>query len=228
MASSRMHWTAYLWPGLPGLWLRGSWAGLVVAVGFTSLANVLLLATLVYREWISVDALWVGYGALAVVWLLAWWQSRWERRAVLAGGSDDPIALSPKAEKKRNRQEELFREAQRRYLENDWVAAEQLLLKLLKADSRDVEGRLLLATMWRHQQRYQEAQRQLDRLARLEAAQTWQREIAAERRRLEQALALPEPAENETIATDSDTTDGKETSKEEDKTDDSSDRRLAA
>ena len=221
MPSPRMHWTAYLWPGLPSLWLRGSWVGLTVAVGFTTLANTLLLATLVFREWISNDALGIGYGALAVVWLLAWWQSRWERRAVLADAAGNDIPLSPAAEKKRNRQEELFREAQRRYIENDWVGAEQLLLKLLKGDSRDVEGRLLLATLWRHQGRHHEALRQLDRLERLEAAQTWQREITAEREYLQQALALPEPDAAETITSEKEAT-GK------DSPDELSDRPMAA
>ena len=216
-----MHWTTYLWPGLPSLWLRGSWAGLVVAVGFTALANVLLLATLVYREWISSDALWIGYGALTLVWLLAWWQSRWERRAVLADATGEDAPLSPGKEKKRIRLEELFREAQRKYIESDWVAAEQLLLKLLKSDSRDVEGRLLLATLWRHQGRTQEAERQLQRLERLESAQDWQREIAAERKHLQQALALPEPDQTETIPLENDNT-------ENDTTDDSPDQRLAA
>ena len=216
-----MHWTTYLWPGLPSLWLRGSWAGLVVAVGFTALANVLLLATLVYREWISSDALWIGYGALTLVWLLAWWQSRWERRAVLADAAGEDTPLSPGAEKKRNRQEELFREAQRKYIESDWVAAEQLLLKLLKSDSRDVEGRLLLATLWRHQGRTQEAARQLQRLERLESAQDWQREIAAEREHLSQASTLPEPGQTETIPLENDNT-------ENDTTDDSPDQSLAA
>ena len=41
----RMHWTASLWPGLPQLWGRGSWAALCVSVGFTAVACVLLAAT---------------------------------------------------------------------------------------------------------------------------------------------------------------------------------------
>ncbi len=79
----------------------------------------------------------------------------------------------------------MFREAQGHYLSNDWVATEQVLLKLLKQDARDAESRLMLATLWRHQGRSAEALRQLDRLERLEAAENWQHEIAAERLAIE-------------------------------------------
>ena len=76
MPTPKMHWTAYLWPGLPHLWIRGSWAGLAVAVGFMALANTMLLASFVYREWITGDALWIGYWALAATWLLVSHQAR--------------------------------------------------------------------------------------------------------------------------------------------------------
>lgn len=173
--------------------MRGSWAGLVVAVGFTTLTNVLLLATFVYRDWIDTDAISIGYGTLVTVWLLAWWQSRWER--VAAAEDTDDVSVSPAKAKRRQEQDQLFCTAQQKYLESDWVAAEQLLLKLLKQNARDIEGRLMLATLWRHQQRWQEAERQLDRLERMEAAENWQQEIAAERLRLKEGLS--ETAERE-------------------------------
>lgn len=157
-----------------------------MAVGFTTLANVLLLATFVYRDWIDTDAISIGYGTLVTVWLFSWWQSRWER--IAATGDADDNSVSPAKAKRRREQDLLFCEAQQKYLETDWVAAEQLLLKLLKQNARDVEGRLMLATLWRHQGRWQEAQRQLDRLERLEAADLWQREIAAERLQLSEGL----------------------------------------
>lgn len=180
MESPRIHWMAYFWPGLPQLWIRGSWAGLLVAVGFTALANVLLWATFVFGEWLPLETLLAGYGVLAVVWVLARWQSRSLRQVSyeLAAEDDQWDAAEERPPAERDR---LFREMQGHYLKNDWVAAEQLLLKLLKLDGRDVESRLMLATLWRHQQRTAEALRQLDRVSRLEAADRWQHEIAAER-----------------------------------------------
>ncbi len=202
MPTPKMHWTAYLWPGLPHLWMRGSCAGLAVAVGFTALANTMLLASFVYRQWITGDALWIGYWALAVTWLLALWQSLAVRRESIAEASADESSEVAASEEKRSQLDQMFREAQQRYLESDWVAAEQLLLKLLKHDARDVESRLMLATLWRHQGRHDEALRQLDRLERLEAADKWRHEIAAEREQIKQiTFAQPERAETKAIET---------------------------
>ena len=93
--------------------------------------------------------------------------------------------------------DQLFHEAQRLYLKNDWVRTEQFLLKLLKQDARDVESRLMLATLWKHQGRKAEALRQLDRLERLEAASHWQLEIDA----LRQILAASDKTETITEET---------------------------
>jgi len=198
------HWIAYFWPGLPQLWSRGSWAGLLVAVGFTALLNVLLLATLVFGEWLTLDTRLIVGGALVTVWLLARWQSRAERRANGIGAAtntrtgaragtgdqgDEQAASGRHVGQVAEERDQLFREAQGHYVRNDWVATEQVLLRLLKQDARDVESRLMLATLWRHQQRSSEALRQLDRIDRLEAASMWQHEIAAERMAIADANA---------------------------------------
>lgn len=162
----------------------------------------MLLASFVYRQWITGDALWIGYGALAVTWLLALRQSLAVRRESIAEASADESSEVAESEERRSQLDQMFREAQQRYLESDWVAAEQLLLKLLKHDARDVESRLMLATLWRHQGRHDEALRQLDRLERLEAADKWRHEIAAEREQIKQiTFAQPERAETEAIET---------------------------
>mgnify|MGYP003896200177 CR=1 FL=1 len=100
--------------------------------------------------------------------------------------------------------EQLYRDAQQVYLQGDWVATEQLLLKLLKLDDRDAEARLMLATLWRHQGRHREAVRQLDKLSRLEAADPWQHEIAVERE--ENAAALKDSEQTEIDHTTTDDT----------------------
>jgi tetratricopeptide (TPR) repeat protein len=163
---------------------------LAIAVGFTALLNVLILATLVFTEWIPLEQVVGGYGVVAVSWLVGWWRSS----ACLSG------ELSPHQDTKESSTEtetvglaselgeQLFREAQQVYLQGDWVAAEQLLLKLLKLEMRDAEARLMLATLWRRQGRHREALRQLDKLSRLEAAEPWKFEIARERQ--ENAAAL--------------------------------------
>lgn len=188
-------------PGLPQLWNRGSWAGLAVAVGFTSLANMVLLATCVYREWIPLRELLIGTMVLVVTWSLSWWRSRSE---LLRSGSQEDASRPPHEDSTAgvavasggDAGEQLMRDAQRVYLAGDWVATEQLLLKLLKMDARDVEGRLMLATLWRRQGRHGEALRQLDKLARLEAADEWKYEIEIERQEI--AAATTNRIEQET------------------------------
>ena len=184
MPTRKLPKIAYFWPGLPQLWLRGSWAGLVIAVGFTALVNVLILATCVFHEWIPKEYLLGGYGVVAASWLVGWWQCRRQMSHEVAAteNSDESTNETPSVGLVAEPREQLYRDAQRVYLQGDWVAAEQLLLKLLKLDDRDAEARLMLATLWRHQGRHREAIRQLDKLSRLEAADPWQNEIAVERR----------------------------------------------
>lgn len=184
MPTRKLPKIAYFWPGLPQLWLRGSWAGLVIAVGFTALVNVLILATCVFHEWIPSEYLLGGYGVVAVSWLVGWWQCRRQASYEVAATEkgDEQASETPSVGLGAEPREQLYRDAQRVYLQGDWVAAEQLLLKLLKLETRDAEARLMLATLWRHQGRHREALRQLDKLSRLEAADPWQNEIAVERR----------------------------------------------
>jgi hypothetical protein len=184
----KLHWSMHFWPGLAQLWLRGSWVGLVVAVGFTALANLLAAATFVWTEWLADNVRWSALAALAVVWLLSWIESRADWRRLLAelsageAGLPEPSELSDR----------WFREAQTAYLAGDWVAAEQALLKLLKQDARDAEARLMLATLWRHQDRTEAAAQQLDQLERLETAAPWKSEISWERERISTAGVIQE------------------------------------
>ena len=77
-----VHWIAYLWPGLPHLWIRGSVAGLSLALAFSVLLNVLILATLVWPEWLDLR-LTFGCGlCAAVLWLAALWETRRELRRI--------------------------------------------------------------------------------------------------------------------------------------------------
>lgn len=191
-----MHWIAYLWPGLPHLWMRGSWAGLALAVGFTALLNTLLATSLVWNQWLPLRVRWMGGAALAAVWILAWLEARADWRRLLVEWSAEGAGEDPS-----ERSDRLYREAQRDYLAGDWIAAEQTLLKLLKQDARDVEARLALATLWRRQRRFEEATASLEELARLEPADAWRQERARERELLQtaqvEAAAPQEPEERE-------------------------------
>jgi len=145
------------------------------------LLNVLLVATLVWTEWMTPRARLIGYGVLAAIWFFAWLESRADWRRYVA--QLDLTQLAP-TEQPTDRSDRLFGEAQQCYLAGDWVKTEQLLRQLLKHDKKDIEARLMLATLWRHQDRKDEASEQLDRLERQEAAAPWRHEIAREKDQL--------------------------------------------
>jgi cytochrome c-type biogenesis protein CcmH/NrfG len=76
----------------------------------------------------------------------------------------------------------MFRTALGEYLQGNWFEAEQILGQLLELRPRDVEGRLMLATLLRHNHRLQEALDQLARVELLSDARFWKQEIEVERR----------------------------------------------
>lgn len=177
----RIGWLLYLWPGLVQLQRRGSWAGLAVALGMAMVLNLALLATFGWSEllapalrsglWIFVGALWLGMVALA------------------AGWDATPLGAGKK------RQDNLFLEARNYYLKGNWFEAERCLRAAVGRDERDLDCRLLLATLLRRTGRADEARRELDLLERLEGSARWQAEIAAERK-----LVAEAPAESQTSA----------------------------
>jgi hypothetical protein len=163
----RMPWFACLWPGLYQLWLAGSWAGLVLAAGFALLLNTLLLASFVWVELLGVRDLRLGWLAVGLLWSGSLLFS-------LGAAARGPRPVSRAVEG-------LFRQALNEYLLGNWFEVESTLAGLLRQAPRDVEGRLLLATMLRRTGRHDEALAHLSQLERLNNAAPWSREIALER-----------------------------------------------
>ena len=58
-----MRWAMCLWPGLPQLYLRGSWSALAVAVGAAALLDLALLCSFGWSELVAPDlrvAIWLS------------------------------------------------------------------------------------------------------------------------------------------------------------------------
>jgi tetratricopeptide (TPR) repeat protein len=117
----------------------------------------------------------------AVIWVLSLVEAQADWRRLIAEWS---VSGEETADA---RQQRWLREAQHSYLRGEWQQAEQPLLEMLRFDPRDLEARLQLATLRRHQGRRREAAVELDRLERMEAAVRWQWEINNERGRLQSA-----------------------------------------
>ena len=172
----RTPWTACLWPGLAQLWSHGSWWGLALAVGAAAVLDVLLLASFGWSELIGQNLRNTAWVVFAAAWAVAvGWSIRQRRRqAVLCCGAN-------------RRTQDAFVEALEHYLKGDYYQAEQLLGGLLGRNARDLEARLMLATLLRHAGRAAEAAGQLDALGRLEGAEKWQFEMEEERQLLAEA-----------------------------------------
>ena len=72
-------------------------------------------------------------------------------------------------------------------MKGDYYRAEHVLEGLLRRNLRDVDARLMLATLLRHTGRLDEAAGELDALARLEGAGKWELEMRREREFLTEA-----------------------------------------
>ena len=164
----RLSWAIYLWPGLPHLWRRGSWKGLVVAMTFGWALSLTAVATYGYSDFLSGVAgsgVWV---VLGLVWLgLLAVSLRWD--------------ASPLNMPKSVPDDDTYPKALDYYLKGNWFQAERLLRERLEQEPRDLEARLTLATLLRHTPRAADARAELDRLEKLEGAQRWVWEIQRER-----------------------------------------------
>jgi hypothetical protein len=180
----RMRWALYLWPGMTAVWTRGAWAGLVVAVTFAAVLNVAILGTLVWSEWLvgwQFWAVWSGV-AIAAIGSLAYGEG-----PNLGRGSSPSFLADPA--------NDLFAAAQQEYLRTHWVEAEILLRRLLVKLPGDASARLMMATLFRHTGRYEEAQQELRRIEALNDGDNWCCEIETERTILNDAESdTPEAA----------------------------------
>ncbi|MFT5526688.1 MAG: hypothetical protein ACI9HK_004667 [Pirellulaceae bacterium] len=161
------------WPGLPQLWLRGQWFGLIAALGFAVMLNFALLATFVWPELSRTMLPALGWLVVGVVWISSTWFSlRIRSLENAASEADGGVDLYP--------------QAQSEYLRGHWFEAETLLQTLLRRNDHDLEAHLLLVTMYRHTNRLAEATKQLDLLQSLGGWQKWQMEVLRERELLEE------------------------------------------
>ncbi len=136
-------------------------------MGAAALLCVALLGTFVWTELLTVKL-------RILYWLLL--LAVWSGSAAWFAWSDRRRQVRPEPEGS----QDLFRQSLDHYLQGNWLEAQQTLGRVLRGNRRDVEARLLLATLLRHTGRPVEAARQLDVLARLDEACKWDWEIRHE------------------------------------------------
>ena len=178
-----MNWGPALlccWPGLPGLWYRGRWSSLFLAVTFAVLLNLTILASFIWTGVFEDDA----FPAIAwPVLLLTWFGSAMIARRnlpdVMSLTKEDPVFAAD--EESETAVDALFIEARREYLKGHWNEAQSLLQRQLNRYPRDIESRLLLATLFRHTRQFDDALIQLNQIGKFDPAINWKNEIARER-----------------------------------------------
>jgi hypothetical protein len=181
-----------LWPGMPWLWLRGSAAGLVLALAFAVVLDLAIVATWIYSEFFNLQVSLGLWGAAAAVWIVA------TVSAVSAFPPPIPTTRDAATDK-------LFVAARDAYLTRDWLTAETKLRSLLVVAPTDGEAQLLLATLLRRVGRLKESREALEKLSRSDSGGPWLSAIARELERVEAAAKRP-PAPATTAAADDDET----------------------
>ena len=172
-----MRWGPILmccWPGLARLWTRGHASSLLVAIGFAILLNLALVSTFLWPNSLGETFPIVAWPTLLLVWTVSGWVSFRNLPDVLAVGRQD-------LENKGKLTDTLFNQAQREYLGGQWAEAKTLLYRRLESEPRDIESRLLLATLLRHERDFGEAISELNTLKRFDESAFWDFEIRRER-----------------------------------------------
>jgi hypothetical protein len=202
---SPMRWGQFLlcgWPGLAHLWLRGSYPALGLAIGFAMMLNLALMATFLWPALLGDVFPAIAWPVVCFTWLTS---TATALRAV------QHLSVPPKMscqreqdgipEEKINKigwtepdqtreaaSHTLFNRAQREYLMGHWSEATILLRRRLDQTERDVEARLLLATLYRRTGKLVLATEELKQMERFDDAVHWAFEIGRERGLIEEAL----------------------------------------
>jgi len=170
-----------IWPGMPWLWLRGSVAGLTLALAFALAVDVAVFTTWIWSDLVDVRLTLALWTATAAIWLVA--------TVSAIAGFPPPIPRGRDAAI-----DALFVKARDAYLARDWLAAETKLRALLDLSPTDGEGQLLLGTLLCRVGRLDEAAAALNALSRSDAGALWTAAIVRELERIETARRTGETA----------------------------------
>ena len=167
------------WPGLAGLWFRGHFSSLLLAIGFSVLLNVALISSFLWPWSLGETFPAVAWPLILLVWSVS---------AVLAYRRLPDYLAIPASEKVADQRsgDTLFIQAQSEYLKGHWEEAKSLLKRQLNQNHRDVEARLLLATLFRHTRQFTAASQMLREIEKFDEAYEWRFEISRERELLNQ------------------------------------------
>lgn len=157
------------WPGFQGIARYGLWSQLGLAILFAAILDAFLLANFYWTGVLTVSQRNIILSLLFVIWITLLSLAKYRRKIF-----EETFAIDEK--------DENYRLALQHYLRGNWFETESLILPHLKKKPRDMEMLLLLATLYRHTNRLDEALTVLDRIAQVDGANYWCLEMEFERR----------------------------------------------
>ena len=156
-----------IWPGLPWAWLRGSWAGLILATAFGICLNLCIITAWIWTSFIDLEMTFGIWTATAIIWIVS----------TVSAMSTFPQPLISSRDEVTDK---LFVDARDAYLAGDWLQAETKLQTILALSPTDGEAQLLFGTLLRRVGRFVEAKNSLEKLGRSDSGQPWQYAIRHE------------------------------------------------
>ena len=156
-----------IWPGLPWAWLRGSWAGLILATAFAICLNLCIVTAWIWTSFIDLEMTFGIWTATAIIWIVS---------TVSAMSTFPQPLISSRDEVT----DQLFVDARDAYLAADWLQAETKLQTILTLSPTDGEAQLLFGTPLRRVGRFVEAKKSLEKLERSDSGKPWEHAIRHE------------------------------------------------
>lgn len=172
------------WPGLGRLWLHGQWRGFISAGIFAVLLNGALTATFIWPDILGTSWQIVVWLVVGLFWSIGF-KVAWRDLH-----TNSPVTVS--TDDTGNKKLDLFPRAQTEYLKRNWYEALQLLNELVDENPHDFEARLMVATLHRHNEDFEQAEALLTELVSDEQAGSWRLEIFRERELVAEAREAKE------------------------------------
>lgn len=171
-----------------------------MAIGFSLVLNLALVSTFLWPALLGEFIPAIAWPIIFLVWLISTWtsfelveqlsappkMSSEQERNDFSAEKSGIINYDSQSDFDETATGTLFNRAQLEYLKGQWTAAETLLKERLNQAERDIEARLLLATLFRHTGKLDSAFDQLDQMECFDDSVHWDFEIRRERQLIDQ------------------------------------------
>jgi len=157
------------WPGTLAAWRLGDARSLLVAIVFGLFVCIAWIGTTIWPMWLDAWKIWT-------LWCLV------AAGALFSCAHNAMSGLLSHPKNKTGCPLDQWTLAQEHYLQANYFEAERILQPFVSGKSTDVEAGLLLSTIMRRTERYQQSLELLEQLALLDDAWKWHDEIAKEKR----------------------------------------------